>query len=421
MVMRSRGWSRARAISRVVMMLACGAGSAACAALFGFERLSEEGFEGGTVNEASVEGGTDAPFEAGPQCTEIGVPARPSITDAGADVAVQTDLYLGSNVVDFGIDPNATPVGFNLDRACSPTIATSTCTTGIDDPTFQKYGVDKNSLGVDNAGFGLLSYLGTLGSAFSPTGIRERLGDGEFGVVIRIVDWNRTPDDADVRLEVYPAFGVSKPVDAGAPLVPGGKPRFDSTDRWILDDRYQQPLTEASKIKSASAWVTGGRLVASFQSVTLGVSVPNDNKPLDVIIQEVLISGLLVPSGTSFRLDQGVIGGRWRTADLLDQVRTLYVKDTAPLNKQVLCEPGFPTLVYNQVKKEVCDGRDIRGASASDSTNMPCEAVSVGIRVDTYALDQPGEFATLPAPVPGARCELDGSVPKGDNCAAASP
>ena len=44
----------------VSSMIASGAASAACAGIFGFEHLSEEGFEAG-VPEGSIDGGADAP------------------------------------------------------------------------------------------------------------------------------------------------------------------------------------------------------------------------------------------------------------------------------------------------------------------------------------------------------------------------
>jgi hypothetical protein len=186
-----------------------------------------------------------------------------------------------------------------------------------------------------------------------------------------------------------------------------------------MRDRRFQNVVDASRIKSANAWVTGGRLVASFQSVTLPVTVPDDLKPLDIIIQESFVSGMLVVDGTSWRLTDAVLGGRWRTADMLGQARTIYVKDTVGLKNAVLCDPGVPSQVYGAVKKEVCDARDIRGTSRDDGKGLPCDAFSTGLRIDTYSVVDPGPFADLPAVA--VRCQLDGSVPANDDCAPASP
>ena len=195
----------------------------------------------------------------------------------------------------------AAPAGFNLDHACSPTVATSTCTTKIDEATFAKYGKDLDDKGLDNAGFGLLGYLAYLGSAFAPKNINERLQGGEFGAVVRIANWNGTSEDDDVIVEVFPAIGVWNQPDGGASRRPAASPRSrrPTSGCAIVASRTSSMLA----IKSANAWVTGGRLVASFQSVTLPVTVPDDTKPLDIILQEAFFSGMLVVDGASWKVE----------------------------------------------------------------------------------------------------------------------
>ena len=419
MVTRARG--RWAPVLMVWTLLACGAGSAACAAVLGFEHLSEDGAssEGGsqetsTTNEASVDGAM--PEAGSPACAALGIPARPPAADGGPDALAP--IHMAVKLLDFGIEKGAAVPGFNLDHACSPSVATSTCTTKIDEATFATYGKDKNDRGVDNSGYSLLAYISYLGPAFAPVSINDRLGAGEYGVVLRLADWNGTNEDESVIVEVFPAIGAwNHPV--GGPLSPGAKPTFAYDDQWMRDRRFQN-VVDASRIKSANAWVTGGHLVASFQSVTLPISVPDDKKPLDVVLQEVYLDGALVADGTSWRLKDATLGGRWRTADMLGQVRTIYIKNTVGLNNVVLCDPKVVPDVYGAVKKEVCDGRDIRSASADDGKKLPCDSFSAGVLVDTYAVAVPGPFADLPAITP-ARCQQDGSLPAGDDCPPAFP
>jgi hypothetical protein len=418
MVTRARG--RWAPLLMVWTLIACGAGSAACAAVLGFERLSEDGAppEGGspetsTTNEASVDG---AMPEAGPTCTALGIPDRPPAADGG--VAALAHIHMAVKLLDFGIDTAAVVPGFNLDHACSPTVATSTCATKIDQATFGNYGKDKNAQGVDNSGYGLLAYLSYLGTAFAPVSINDRLTAGEYGVVVRLANWNGTNDDDDVIVEIFPAIGLWNHPDGG-PLTPGATPTFTASDQWRRDRRFQN-IVDASRIKSANAWVTGGHLVASFQQVTLPLTVPDDPKPLDVILQEAYLEGALVADGTSWRIKDARVGGRWRTADMLGQVRTIFIKDTAGLKKVVLCDPSLAFDVYGAVKKEVCDGRDIRSSSLDDGKSLPCDSFSAGIRIDTYAVNVAGTFADLPTITP-ARCQQDGSIPEGDDCAPAFP
>jgi len=89
------------------------------------------------------------------------------------------------------------------------------------------------------------------------------------------------------------------------------------------------------------------------------------------------------------------------------------------LKNVVLCDPNLPFDVYGSVKKEVCDGRDIRSSSVDDGKNLPCDSFSAGIRIDTYAVKVPGTFADLPSIA--TRCQKDGSIPEGDDCAPAFP
>jgi hypothetical protein len=418
MVRRSRSLA---ALFMVGALIACGVVSGACAAVLGFDRLSEDGaqVEGGSPESAPnvPETGTDSatPEGGGPTCTALGIPDRPAVVDAGADAL--DPIHMAVKLLDFGIDTAAGAPGFNLDHTCSPSVATSSCATKIDEATFDKYGKDKNAQGVDNSGFGLLAYLSYLGTAFAPVSINDRLAAGEYGIVIRLANWNGTSEDDDVIVEIFPAIGLWNHPDGGA-LTPGATPKFTADDQWRRDRRFQN-VVDASTIKSASAWVTGGRLVASFQRVTLPISVPDDTKPLDVIMQEGYLLGSIVPDGTSYRIKDAVVGGRWRTADMLGQVRTIYVKNTAGLQNVILCDPNLAFDVYGAVKKEVCDGRDIRGSSLDDGKSLPCDSFSAGLRIDTYAVTVPGTFSDLP--VIAARCQQAGSIPQGNDCSPAAP
>lgn len=403
-----------RLLARTLLACALAASTAACAAVLGFERLTEEGAPDAATAETGTDGGPAPPAEAGSACTSVGIPERPSATDAGT--TGPGPFHVAVKLVDFGIDTNVGPVGYNLDRACSPSTAESTCTTSVSDEVFTKYAKDKDDKGLDSAGFALIQYLAFLGSAFRPDAVNERLADGEYGIVLRVSGWNGAPDDDDVLVEVFPAIGLWTREDAG--LVPGGKPAFQKSDLWRRDRRFQN-VVDASTIKSTNAWVKGGRLVASFESVTMPLSVPDDPKPLEVRAQEGFLTASLVPDGASFRLADGVVGGRWRTVDFLEQVRNIYIKDTAGITDKVLCDPNLAVDVYGAVKREICQGRDIRGASREDGKGMACDAFSVGLRVDSYAIDEAGEFADLPAIAP--RCQQPGSVPKGDDCPTAAP
>jgi len=401
-----------RTLLFVASALALGVTTAACAAVFGFERLSADEVDGATLPETSVDAGDGSPLsEAGSQCAELGLPDKPGPQDGGNTTLAP--LHMALKVFDFGIDSTIGPAGLNLDRTCSPTLALGSCTSKISEAAFGTYARDRDGRGLDNAGYGLLGYLALLGDAFKPSEVNSRLAKGEYGFVVRLSNWNGLPDDDDVLLELFPTVGVAVDAEAGAPVA-FGKPKFVATDYWLRDNRFKN-VVDASTMHSASAYVTGGRLVASFDTATFPISVPEDKKPVDIIIHEAFLLGSVAPDGAGYKMTDGVLAGRWRTADILAQVRTIYLKDTIGFKNVYVCDPGPVASVYTAVKKEVCTGRDLRGSSSDDRKGLACDTVSAGIRFESYALDSAGGFADLPV-VP-ARCQQDGAVPLGDDCA----
>ena len=393
---------------------------AACAAIFGFDDLVGDGDPSNpTLDGATAEDASDAgpAVDGGDPCKELGLPNAPNFTDAGGPDSM-APVHMAFKLFDFGITGVA-PAGYNLDRTCSPTVATSSCAISESQATYEKYARDLDDKGTDNSGYGLLKYLAMLGPAFAPDSINMRLAAGEFGFVVRLIDWNGQPDDPEVFVELFPTVGVAQDPTAADPA-PGGTPKFDPTDDWLRDRRFQKVMAvDASSLRSTRAFVEGGKLVAAYSQVTLPISVPDDPKPLDIIIQEGFLVGDLVADGAGWKLNAGIVAGRWRTSDILDQVRQIFIKDTLNLKNVVLCDPGNPTIVYESVKPEVCDGRDLRGASAEDNKGMPCDSVSAALRFDSYALTASGPFYTRPAIA--ARCVAAGSVPAGDNCDAGAP
>jgi hypothetical protein len=387
-----------------VIALALASASAACAAVFGFERLSDDGADGGGVDASDAADVVQPDAPNTDECGAIGVPDPPAITDGGVDAPAETILAL--KVIDLGIDGGSPQIpGFNLDKTCSVDLATSSCTTPVDEVTFEKYAKDHGDHGLDNTGYGLIQYLGSLGDAFKPESVNARLQAGEYGALVRITRWNGGSDDDDVFVEVFPALGLVG--DAG--------PTFAPADQWVRDTRFRVAGgLDASSIKSLKGYVTGGRLVAFFQDLTLPISVPDDPKKLDIKTREVWLSGDLANDASGTRLTNATIGGRWKTSDFLGEVREIFLKDTLGVKNKYLCESGLPQTAYNAVKKEACDGRDVRAASRDDNTKAACDSLSIGWRFDTYGVSKSGPFQdppTLPA-----RC-VDAAVPAGDDCA----
>lgn len=403
-----RGALRAVLLSTTITLL----GTASCASILGFEPLEEGSAppnEAGTNDVLTQDAEAAAPDAPTGPCGEIGLPEPPLDAAPGNVPAVLGALRL----FDFGIDVDGgrpQVPGFNLDRKCSVDVSTSSCRTKLLESTFETHAKDKNAVGLDNAGFSLIEYISRFSDVLSAKGINDGIAEGLYGGVFRLDQWNGQPDDDSVTIELFPALGFQKNGDGGL------KPSFNENDRWYLDNRYQVGgVLEASSIKSDRAYVTANHVVGRFKEVIVPVSLADDPKLFDVRITDAVIAATIGKDVNGKpAIVEGVVAGRWRSADFLSQVRTIYIEDANGLTKTTLCDKvAGATVIYNSVKNVICDGRDIRGDS-QDNKDLPCDAISVAARLETYSVTEIGTFKT-PYDA-GARC-ADAAIPLGDDCA----
>ena len=383
-------------------------GAVSCAAILGFERLSTE--DGFVIPDSS----TDAPeeaatqVEAGPDanpCNDIGLPPAPG--DAGGGGA---PVIFAMSLLDFGVDADGgiiTVPGFNLDRACSVDLASSTCNTSVLEPSFDRHAKDKTVAGVDNAGISLIQYITKLPSTLlTADSINAGIASGKYGATVRVSDWNGTPNDSEVEVEIFPAIGLLPRADPDA--------GFGPDDQWVLDKRFQVATFESSQVKSDRGYVSDGKLVARFASATLPILLDRDPKPFDIHLTDAVVVGTLTTTDAGTALTAANVAGRWKTADFLGQVRTIYIKNGNDIVDKVICDDDVKTKVlYSIVRSEICTARDIRGDS-KDSQGLGCDAVSAAMRVESYPVTTIGVFDA--GPDIDARCTDPNSIPAGDDC-----
>jgi hypothetical protein len=393
---------------RLAFFVTCGSlcATSSCAAILGFEPLSEEGPPDARIDAAPSEASSDA-ADAGPNtaCSELGLPDRP---DAAAGGSVPP-LLAALRLLDFGIEGESdggrpTIPGLNLDLTCSTDLATSSCKLDLLGPGFDKHAKDKSATGIDNAGYGLIQFIGGFSDTFNAEGFNRGISEGRYGAVVRISRWNGQPDDEDVLLELFPAIGFQPHADGGR------LPNFDEDDVWRLDKRFQLGgAVEGSRIVSDTGWVTSGRLVARFGAVTLPLMIADDPKPFDIYIRDAVISGTI---STNPPLSDGIIAGRWKTSDFLSELKKIYILESLDIKDTLVCEPRG-ALLYTSVKEQLCDGRDLRSDS-KDNQALPCDAVSTGARIETYRLKSLGKF--VDSVDAGPRCETGSVIPADDDC-----
>lgn len=399
--------SRRPGLRLLASVLAC-AGTASCAAVLGFERLSDEAEDAGVAPTTDAGADADAASEAGlGACGELGLPPRPG--DAGSTNVPPVLVALRS--LDFGVAADgraADPTGFNLDQTCSFDPASSSCATGLSAATFQDSAGDIGPGGVDNASFDLFAFIGRNSDTLSPKAINGALQRGLYGAIFRVDDWTGSPDDARVRVQVKPSTGLLPGATDAGVLAPS----FTREDRWRLDARFRRELTDESKFSTDAAWVTGGVLSAVFAEVTLELFIDNDPRPFDIRLTNFVLRARLQQGDEGeWRLTDGVIGGRWSTKEFLAQVRLIRLHENVAFGTTVVCDGAVP--LYATVRDLVCESRDIRSNETEDGQNRPCDAVSVGARFDTYAVGTDRDYRNLDDA--GVRC-VDSGIPPGDDC-----
>jgi hypothetical protein len=391
-------------------------GSAACAAVLGFERLAEgdAGVDGG------VDGGSgDAPVgPTVPSCTEGVAPNQPTIVPGAAIVDGGWDgkpLYVAANYIDLGIDGGRP--GINLDETCTTSRETGSCVFRGADDDFRRLGVDVDG-GVDNVTGRLLPELGPVFVALKPSEVNQRLQDARFGLVIELADWNGTSDDDVVVVTLFPALGVWQ--DGGPPGAPPNVPPFPGfsrTDDWMRDDRFVQ--STLPRLTSRVAYVSGGKVTARFDPLVVPIRVPYDLKLFDVLLRDAYVVATIGMTADGPALRGGVIAGRWRVQDMLTQVQQMYINQLNELSKTYVCTPEAKNF-YLAIWRQACDVLDIADNASRDRMNEPCSALSVGIGFETYAVDRAGKpynqddrYSAAGQLKPNERC---GGKAAGDTC-----
>ena len=372
----------------LTLTMLAASGLAACAGIFGFDRLEE----GAAATEAGVDGnvpvtdgGSDAAdarvivtVEAG--CDKVGLPDPPA---AGAANELPT-IWMAFDTFDLGIQAADGGVrniaGLNLDSQCTTSLDTSSCIPlAPESPPIDR----ASPPGADNVGSDLLSIVGS-SSPFAPEALMASLRQGKFGAVIALDFYNGEADDPSVKVNFYPALAVNN----------HGTPTFTQTDRWITDHKYDKGGSTSDF--HAVGYVSNNRLVIKLDGSSLGAVngvefyAPLQGSKLSLHLTNVLLTATIgKDSGGNYRLTDGVVAGRWATSEMLAGLGGL--DDT---DGHGVCDPQEGGTDYSGiVKTAVCQGADL-ATNVSDDVNaqaaadgkqkVACDAISVGARFTTY-------------------------------------
>jgi hypothetical protein len=324
---------------------------AACSLVFPFDGYGP-GNPGPDANEQPDATPEAAPDVFRPGCPLLHAPDRPQADDPGGK---DNDIVVALSSFVIGLGSIPTP---SLDQD-------GLCTCPDDPPCKSKEKFCDRDGGVDNGFDDLALRIGAFGAPIQQDRVQQSLDNGSMTILIAIHRYNGLPNDTSVDVGVFTSVGTARD-DAGNNAVP----KKDGTDVWGVDPASVATSTPPFVPKSiaTAAWVTGGVLVAHLDlTIELG-----DKEPLPVELHEVTLTARIVNDGTLWRLEDGILAGRWPASAFLTSLAGIH--DPADPTRY-LCGDSSTYAVY---KPQACDALDITSSSSKDSKGLVCDAISLG-------------------------------------------
>jgi hypothetical protein len=196
---------------------------------------------------------------------------------------------------------------------------------------------------------------------------------GHYNFLVRLTNYNGLADDDSVRVDLYPSPGLENvlPWNCADPTWTR-RPCFTPDMPWtvqsdVLTSQRGGPELPDSKLKDDQAYVREGYLVATLPDDTLfwfpGYKALVVAYPLR--LQKAIVTGR-VAKGTDgvWRIDDGIIAGRSRAADVVKGFRLIG-----------FCEGDAN---YKLMTEFIDKNLDLLGDGARDP-NVTCDAMSVGL------------------------------------------
>jgi hypothetical protein len=337
-----------------------------------------------------------APVALDASCSDMGIPPRPATDDDAGEVGA---IILAFHQVDFEGRvrgrPNET-IGLNLDLTCTCP-GPESCR-----PRQADAGHCDLAGSIDNEGSGLFMLYSTAHATPLDDVVNAQIALGNFTVLLEITGYNGQANDGHVVFSFFTSTGTPR-ADGGARQ----SPLFDGNDTWEIDP--SSVLGGANAVLApkyrADAYVADHKLVAQFgdfpipfgagSGIGIGLSF------------HMSLSGLVVTAmlrsddAGGYRIDDGLLAGRWSTQSILASLGSL-PDQTFPGK---VCENPDS---FNALRSIVCNAADIAADPAHDRAEPPwgCDAVSVAMKFDGTAavLGAVGESAEA-----GALCNRLGN------------
>ena len=262
-----------------------------------------------------------------------------------------------------------TPLGYDLDGVCTCPGPEACKSVGAP----PKAHCDDDA-GRDNSGGATLATFATVSDGFNEDAINVRLRSGESSILLRVRGYNGGANDTQVTAIVYRSTGVEPTNDSGTTA----PPKFDGTDRWSLDPSSIVGGATAAGLDCEAnpdcialafdpkAYVTDHVLVTRADILL------RTGNGTQIDLTNTVLTARIVPRGASLALAEGSIAGRWRS----DRLLAMVANSDSPAGPGPICND---TATYESIKQLVCGAADLPSDPALDRTDVPCDALSLGL------------------------------------------
>jgi hypothetical protein len=312
-------------------------------------------------------------------CLSALPPPKPDAA-SGGDVTVQMAL----RSLDLGIRLQADAgkplvIGYNLDGVCTCPDPESCVPHAVGTHSCDDVG------GIDNAGRNALQTVASqTNGLLDQTKFNVQIGLGTWTYIVRIRHYDGLADDDQIEAALFRSAGTASQ----------STPAWDGMDTWTLDSTTIAGGTGVDAFPSyidVSAYVRNHVFVAHIDQLLLQTYGGAGLGTLAFDMRDVTITGTLSPERGSFRVDDGVIAGRWPVKDLARTVAA--VPDPLHPDGGFLCTGSQGFRILSQV---ICAKGDI-SVEAQSGPNAPCDALSFAIAMTAYPALM-GAPATAPTP-----------------------
>jgi hypothetical protein len=328
-------------------------------------------------------------------------PARPDVDASDASlpdlVFAMSSIYYGVGSTDDAGLPAYQDVGFDLDDTCTGWGQGSSCAEPPSATASHRDGPG----GVDNA-------AGQLKLALSPVPLADPMDVTSANaeeLVFGVSSYSGEPDDDQVEVSLYVAFGLTRADGQMGPV-------WDGNDAWTILPEMLAPLPDGgsgpldvhqARYRDPAAYVAGGVLVAHLGGALWPAGLLLDPTYLSPVAR-VTLAGRLVRVGAAWELQDLMTGVVARAPDFLAAAARWPLQTGSA---EPYCQSAAS---YATLKTFICSFVDI--SSTSTSPQAPCDAMSGGSRLTA----KQALLGAIAPPTPPLQPCAPGIDPEADTC-----